>query len=64
MIQQSYLRGRRAAFAKFALEAPNVVDQLVAGVEHAKDVAPAPAPAPAPTPALDGTMPLQLPQGA
>lgn len=60
MIQQSYLRGRRVAFAKFAFEAPNVIDQLVAGVEHAKDVAPAPAP----TPALDGTMPLQLPQGA
>lgn len=58
MIRQSYMRGGRDALVKLGLAPPSLVDQLVAEVEHGKDVPP-PSLAPPPLTALDGTTPLQ-----
>lgn len=60
MIRQSYAQGGRDALSKLGLAAPSPVDQLVAGVEHGKDV-PSPGMAQGSPAALDGTIPLQIP---
>jgi hypothetical protein len=67
LMRIAFESGGRAARAKFALGPPTQVDQFVADVENGQDVPPSGAVppmshAPGDCAALDGTMPLQLPQ--